>query len=376
MAATLALGIGAAVSFEKVNKNVNSAEAAGTTRTFFLDCSSCGDWDSQSICIGTWNGSVNTYTEATKKDDNYWQVTIDVTGLVGVEFYRCAEGKTGTRWNKSQWNTNVSSNMLCKVTGWGATDNDPCPGSWEALNSSVDETYQLASTTPSSTTKRIWVDPQSQFYSAGARAALRVFNGTTHVITYILGGSSQYATVGSEAYIFYVDINVNYDCQLVRLHNVFNYVWSYGKNICTDMDGYNTTKIVYQWSASPDVDYSCGNESDPNVDYAKKVLDGYSTCVDSDVNGYGAYSELNTNILSKLDASELSQLRSATFSDPTYGTRTYGDKIDLMANPRSSGRTIVPNGLDNNSNAIVGIIASLTIVASLGGYFLLKKKRI
>ena len=372
------MAVGVGIGIGSGNKEVKAANATSNIKTFFLDCNSFGDWDSESVCIHTWNGSDDLYVEATMIQDNYWTVQLDITGCSGYRWYRCEKGNTGTRWDESGWNGTISNNY-CTINGWKYS------ASFSGDTSGCEETYEIANTSPSTSTKRVWVDPQNRFYDSNARAGLRVFNGSTPYKTYILGGSSQYCTVGSETYIFYVDIPVDYDCQLVRLHNVFNFVWTYGIDITpTTMDGYNTTKIVYQWNANiggDNPDYSCNNESDPTVEYAKKVLDGYSTCVNSEVNGYAAYSEINTNILSKLTDTELSELRSSTFSAGIYGLRTYGEKIDYMANggkaPSSLTRFLMLNKAfgENTSITLVVIISSLATIAAFAGYFFYKKKK-
>lgn len=367
-------GVGLGVSALHTNDEVSKADAASTMKTFFLDCTSVDGWDSESICIGTWNGTVNTYTEATKKAENYWQVTIDISGLLGVEFYRCSPGNTGTRWNKSSWNSNPSSNNYCQITNWDESSN------WSSVTSGVDETYEVASTSPSTATKRIWVDPKNNFYDANARAALRVFNGDVHYKTYILGGSSQYVNMtheGDTQYFFYVDIPVSYDCQLVRLHNAFNFVWTYSANFST-VTGYNPTLIMFSWDAAASLSPGgLDNNNNYTVEYAERVLDGYSTCLDSPINGYGAYPNINTNILSKLSSAKLTQLRSATFSAPGFGTRTYGDKIDLMSNSGSSLSNIRFVVLDPSSTSTTLTVIIITVIAlgSVGGFFLIKRKK-
>lgn len=370
------LGIGAfaGVKLAKESQPVE-VKAATSMKTFFLDCTGVSNWDDQSICIGTWDGSVNTYTEATKLADNYWTVTIDITGLSGVEFYRCKAGDPeNNHWNKSSWNDNPSGNNFCYLTGFDVSS------TWSSVQA-ADETYELASTTPSTSTKRIWVDPKDDFYTANARAALRVFNGGSHYKTYILGGSSQFVNVtheGNTQYLFYVDIPVSYDCQLVRLHNVFNFVWTYSGNF-SDITGYDTTRIVFSWDAAASL--SAGELDDANnytVEYAQRILDGYSTCLDSSVNGYGAYSNINSHILSKLDSSETTSLRSSTFNAPRYGTRTYGDKIDLMARFNNSGSSLInisSIASGQSVSIIVIVVISAVCVAAVGGYFLFRKKK-
>ena len=362
LAASGALAIGSGLS----NKKANVADAA-STRRFFLDCTQHSGYDdAQSIGIQYYTGSY-IKKECTKLADNYWYVDVPSSNLTKVQFFRCDSGNVNNNYNW-QWEGNPSSVNYYSVKGW---DNN---GDWSNANG-ADETYETASTTPSTSTKRIWVDPKDSFYEGSARAGLRVFNGATHYKTYILGGSSQYKTVSGQM-LFYVDIPSSCDCQLVRLHNAFNTVWTYGGNFSA-ISGFNTALVVYSWDAS--ADYSAANEDYPTVDYAKAVLDGYSTCLSSAANGYGNYNNIKTDVLDKLSASDLSSLRNSTFNASGYGTRTYGEKIDRMSNngkPLSSARPLIGFGSNENSSSIVIIaVISLISVSAIGGFFFIRKRR-
>ena len=375
------LMLGAAVGISTIHNNQEAQPVkAATYKTFFIDVTGCTGWDSESLCIHTWNGSSDVYVEATKDAEDYWHVRIDTTGCSGYRWYRCAKGNTGTRWNESGWNSTISNNY-CAIKGWDSN------ASFSGSTSGCEETYELLSTTPSSSTKRVWINPKDNFYDSSARAGLRVFNGSGHEVTYILGGSSQYVNMTHESktqYFFYADIPTGSDCQLVRLHNVFNFVWTYSGNISA-VSGYNTTKIVFSWNAAADL--SAGYIDSNNnwtVEYAKKLLDGYSTCVNSADNGYKAYTNLNTNILSKLGTTKLNTLRAETFSAGTYGTRTYGQKIDLMDALNSGTRSmssvmaeLFGFGSDStqSNNTLIIIIVSLVSVTAIGGYFFLRKRK-
>ncbi len=115
---TAAMGFGAFAGIKANRGEVKSASAATNYKSFYLDCSAFDGWDSESICLGTWNGTVNTYTEAKKIAEDYWVVSIDITGLSLVEFYRCSPGNTGIRWNKSSYTEDFASKNLCKITNW------------------------------------------------------------------------------------------------------------------------------------------------------------------------------------------------------------------------------------------------------------------
>ena len=363
LAASGAFAFGSAVS----HKKVETVTAGANDKHFFLDCTGCTGWDSESVCIHTWNGSSDVYVEATKVSEDYWSVVLDTTGCSGYRWYRCAKGNTGTRWNESGWNGTISNNY-CSIKGY---DSD---ATFSGSTNGCEESYEVASTAPSTTTKRVWVNPKTNFYDGNARAALRVFNGGTHYKTYVLGGSSQYKTVSGQT-LFYVDIPSSYDCQLVRLHNAFNFIWTYGGNF-SSISEYNTAKVVYSWAA--DASYSAANEETATVDYAKAVLDGYSTCLSSSVNGYGCYTNINTQVLSKLSPSDFSSLRSATFSASGYGSRTYGEKIDRMSNngnPSGSARLLLPVINENSNTIAIIVVISLVSVTAIGGFFFIRKRR-
>ncbi len=364
-ASFLAIAAFSGVMVAKNIQHVQKAEAAGTRR-IFLDCTQHSDYDNaQSIGIQYYTGSY-IKKECTKAADNYWYVDVPSTNLTKVQFFRCDKGNVEKNYNW-QWEGNPSSVNYYSVKGW---DNN---GDWSSANG-ADESYTVASTTPTTSTKRIWADPKDNFYDGNARAGLRVFNGNGHYKTYILGGSTQFKVVSGQ-YLFYVDIPVSYDCQLVRLHNVFDIVWTYGGNF-SNITGYNTANVVYSWAT--DAGYSAGNEGSATVDYAKALLDGYSTCVSSADNGYGNYSNIMSCVISKLSQSDLSTFRSSTFSASGYGTRTYGEKLDLMNrqnNPSSRGIVNVVFNNATSSTTMTIIIVSVVSAAAIGGYFLLRKKK-
>ena len=367
LAMFLGLGVAVGISFKK-EAPVEKAEAATSMNYFYLDCSSLDGWDSESVCWHSWDGSKDVYVEGTKVDNNYWYVYVNKSGCSGYRWYRCEPGNTGTRWNESGWNSTISNNY-CSIKGWDSN------ATFSGDTKGCLESYEVASTSPSVGTKRIWLDPKNNFYDSGARAALRTFSGDTHLKTYILGGSSQYKVVGDQT-LFYVDIPVSADCQLLRLHNKFNFVWTYGGNF-SEISGYNTANVVYSWAA--DAGYSAANEETATVDYAKALLDGYSTCVNSALNGYANISNIKTCVLNKLSSADSATFRSATFTAAGYGTRTYGDKVDLMENQNSSSSSrIVPmvmGQLNSSTTLVVVLISSISAVA-IGGFFFLRKKRL
>ena len=129
----LVFGVGVGLS---AKSDVGEANAAGET-TFYLDCTGFAEFDNeQSICLHAYKsaGDVNTWVEATKAGDNYWSVSVNVTGYTGVEWYRCETGNTGNHYNKQSWQ-GFGGTILTyyRVTGW---DNPGDNKQWSNLNSS------------------------------------------------------------------------------------------------------------------------------------------------------------------------------------------------------------------------------------------------
>lgn len=377
----LVAGLGA-IGVANLNKKVEVKEANAATATkLYIDMSACtgtNDWTSAGAqtFLRVFNSPASFYA-LTQVSGSYYTVTADISK--GCQLVRVASGVAqGSIVDKSSndggsiwtYGSNYSSgNKLCVVSGYEAN--------WESIGGGESETYETASTSPSASTKRIWLDPKDHFYDGSARAALRTFTtGGTHLKTYILGGSSQYIVVNGKT-LFYVDIPANADGQLVRLHNVYNYIWTYGSPNISGISGYDTSKIIY--SADAGANCSVANETTGiTVAYAKLVLDGYSTCENSAVNGYKNIDNITTNVLSKLSASDLSSLRSATFDAPTYGERTYGDKIDLMnaKDDGTSSNSILPIIKENSNNvATVVIVISVLSISALGLFLFLKKRK-
>lgn len=370
--ATISLGgaisVGAVANFSH-EKSAIPAEAATNTYRFYCDSSAVsgyGSTNGESVAIqyyinGTWTKKMATYVA-----NEYWMVDIPDTSTK-AQFFRCKSNDINNTFNWQYETTNMSYNY-CTVNGW---DNN-CD--WSQTNGAY-ETYEVASTTASASTKRVWINVKDNFHDGNARAALRTYSGSTYKKTFVLAGSSQNITVNSKT-LFYVDIPVDDDFQLVRLHNVFDIIWTYG-TVSTSITGYNTAKIIY--SSTANASTTAGNESsNVTVNYAKKVLDGYQTCDSSSKNGYGCYNNIKTQVLDKLSSANLTSLRSSTFTAPVYGSRTYGEKIDWMSSKSgASSRNIGEISQNSNKSFVIVAISTSAMLISLAGvYFILRKRRL
>ena len=109
----------------------------------------------------------------------------------------------------------------------------------------------------------------------------------------------------------------------------------------------------------------------------KKVIEAYDTCSSSVLNGYGAYSALNTNFYSHATAAA----KSATHTSLNGTSATIQAHFEGMASRPSGGRSLLSrfalfgNSSMDISSASIIIIASVLSVSAIGGYFLIRRKK-
>ena len=124
-----------------------------------------------------------------------------------------------------------------------------------------------------------------------------------------------------------------------------------------------------------------------------KVLEGYLTCLESEVNGYLAYDDLDSNLLPKAEGvwNMEGNLGDEVVNDfannqegiDNYATGTRGNEVDaydkyqMMYNLYTAHTVKTQNiGYFENNNAIALIIGiALVGLTSIAGLYVLKKKR-
>ena len=106
-----------------------------------------------------------------------------------------------------------------------------------------------------------------------------------------------------------------------------------------------------------------------------KVIEAYDTCSDSVLNGYGAYSALNTNFYSHATAAALSTSAKSLGGS----TMTIQSHFEAMASRSSFGISSSPFLLFKNNQKTplyaVIIIVAVVAVSSVGGYFFIRKRK-
>lgn len=372
------LAIGGAAFVASRTNAAENVKAAGETR-LFLDLSNCSgsnDWTSASAVtfLRVFTAPAATFYPVTEyATGGFYYVDADISS--GCQFVRVnpnelngsglpkvdSSGEGGSIWSYSS--NRESDTYVCTIKNYGQGGDTTWNGNGHG------EIYEIADTEPSADTKRVWVNPKDSFNDSGARAGLRVFVGASKPKNYLLGGSAQCEIVDGN-YLFYIDIPRAADCQLVRIHPKFNYIWTYGGNF-SDQLTYTTSKVVY--STRADAAYSIANESNPTIAYAKLVLDGYQTCSDNNGNGYSEIANIKANIIDHLSPADQATLRAASFGDYTYGEKI--DNMTKMANGTYRAFTVTsPISNDGNEAMIAVVGASGALLASAGFIFIRRKK--
>jgi LPXTG-motif cell wall-anchored protein len=244
----------------------------------------------------------------------------------------------------------------------------------------------------SSSTRRVWIRPNfDSWYESSAVTALRAWGGTAGSET-IYSTTSVYNTLNS-LYYWYADMPVDVTgFQAVRLSPSDNSIWSYSANFEPD----NSTQIVFINSYSGNT-YGTIDSPLMTAELAAKMVEGYTTCSDSVINGYGVGNYIRDNIYNKMASDVKTTFETTSISDYSYdqynanaetdkytgltkgSTTTAGSKyariMALYTAAHPSGAAAVSTTSDSASTLVLGGIAGVAVLAA-GGYFFVRKKKV
>ena len=107
-----------------------------------------------------------------------------------------------------------------------------------------------------------------------------------------------------------------------------------------------------------------------------KIVEAYNTCLNDAVNGYGAYSELNSNFYTTATSAGKSQL-ATSLNGHHVSVQSHFEGMASRVN--NAGGRVVPlipelNSQEANTTFIVVAVAIVTLAAT-SGFFLLKKRK-
>ncbi len=256
-----------------------------------------------------------------------------------------------------------------------------------------------SSRNPTYQTTRVFVHNSyaGNWQSGGAKTGIRTWdsagNGTIYDTNWVNAGTEE-----QQVWIGYADVGISdiAGAQLMRLNpNDITNIWDYGPNF----DGvsgawssriYSLSEYGTSWSYQDlDLNYV-------SPDFAAILLEGYSVCLASEVNGFLAYPTLEEKFFSKMDEAALAAPLTDEYSYSDYvdngsaygesvskgdGSYTVGDKIAQMkANyeayqAETSAQAAALIGNENQNYLAAGAVSLVALAASVAGLTFIHRRK-
>lgn len=371
-------------SQEKVEK----AEAASVPSGVYVDINNC-QWKSWGATLS------NIKAHFFKGSTGYttWPGTAVTSVTVNGTTYGYAAVPSGaTQVIFNSWNGTKDTDQTVDITiptdgrllftvntyNTGSKQN----GIWSSLDV-IHPTSSLL--TPSATTARVFINNDSAHQDwKSAKLGIRAWGGSCSTLNNRPVSASVYGVSwfnGNYNDVWYAYADIPNDCtafQVVRLSadTQSAAVWSYSDSVNKSNTAFSC--IYYLVGGSTDsISLSAGGAKDDHAGSTllQKVIESYDTCSSSNYNGYGDANELNTNFYSHAD----DWAKSQTGTSRGGNTATLKSHFEGMINRKTNG---LPSGRINilvtpeKANTSIFVIVVVGVAAlSVGGYFLLRKKK-
>lgn len=247
-------------------------------------------------------------------------------------------------------------------------------------------------------TTRVFVHNSNagQWQSDGAKTAVRTWNQEGAVTVY----DTNWVNAGTEeapAWVGYADIPLTdlSGLQFVRVDPTDLTVnWGYAPNLVMTGAWSSTIHSIkeYDWTWT----YEELNLSYISPEFASILLEGYSVCLPSEVNGFLAYPTLEQNFFSKMNDAALNAPLSDEYSYRDYVSNDYSygenvskggshymvrDKIAQMKasyevyEAGTSAQAVASVGQEKGDYWIVGAVSLLAVTAVVGGWAFLQQRK-
>jgi|GEM_PF-2653171 hypothetical protein len=377
-----------------------------TSDTIFFNKSayaSDSTWKDQDVYFRYYTGSANGFLTCTKMisgNDQYWYVkpsSLSFSTNGGFCFRAASSGQDDykeTKWiSWSTWSAQANNAVLLSGSNDSSDSNraNYSTESWNEVSSAQGGTVVYNNVNSSNDTERIWVrSSASWWYSDSARTAIRVWTTVDSTTTVNIYKTTAILNEDDGLYYWYADVPTSITgLQFVRLDGTIDRVYNYSE----DGDKAHTAGVNYLYTQDghSNLSVSFAGVDNPNPTLCQKVLAGFTTCSSSAVNGYGAYSALNTNFISKLTSSEVTSFNALAITDYSYDQyvsngksyggimksveTTAGAKWAQMASLSGSSALFVGKTTDSASIASVTAVACIGALAA-GAFFLVRRKHI
>ena len=400
---TLVLGGAALIAGVSMNVAEPAKEIkaeANTTTRLWLDVSHIAGtlpWWSTTETYVTLQTGTSTYEhdKMTRASGSTTLLYYDVatttwSTTTGMEFYvyNTDSAQNKTTWSSTRPDSGIPTYFYITSANSSATQN------YDYYYFPSDVCAYSTPATPSYSTMRIW-------WSAGDHASW-FFNQKVGIYDWsdstkkVYFGTAYTDAVSSLTY-YYADVPASLtEFCFVKVFSGNNAITAFSNNVSAMAPA--SVHYVYQ-DYDGDTNKCKISQAGPATVgglFAAKVLETYTTCLSSTLNGYGAYSNLNTNFYSKLSGTELTNFNTASISDYSYGDYVSGNKSYSGLSKTAISTTgaekwarMAALSAANPSqaysltgeNKVVEDVSAVAAVGALGvmgvaGYFLLKKKKI
>ena len=247
-------------------------------------------------------------------------------------------------------------------------------------------------------TTRVFVHNSNagQWQSGGAKTAVRTWNQEGAVTVY----DTNWVNAGTEeapAWVGYADIPLNdlSGLQFVRVDPAdLTKNWGYAPDLVMTGAWSSTIRSIkeYDWTWT----YEELNLSYISPEFASILLEGYSVCLPSEVNGFLAYPTLEQNFFSKMNDAALNAPLSDEYSYSDYASNgySYGENVskgdshytvrDKIAQMKASYEAYEAGtsaqaaafvGQESGNYWIVGAVSLVTEAAAVGGWAFIQQRR-
>lgn len=348
-----------------VSSKAKVAEAAGSSSGYvFVDISGTSSY-SDGIYCHNWGTDGTTWpgTKMTLLQDNIYYCQLKNASNNMLIFNNNNGKQTG--------DTSINSKLFYM-------DSDTACHADDKSTARMDYTVGT-STTPSSSTTRLFIHHDNcGNWKTSSTSKIRCWGSSSYLncvdaYIYDLSFFENDGTGASGQWYGYVDVPKDITgWQLVRTNS------SYAREIWAFQDGDVTNSFSsriwrlseYDWSWSWDTNKG---DSNPGGSLMAKIVEAIDTCSSDANNGYGAYSELNSNFYSKATALGKSQ----TVTSLGGKSATVQEHFEGMARRPESlpGLNNVVQSKKNNATALVIVIVSVSAITAVGAMILIRKKK-
>ncbi len=364
--------LGAAASFAALsngNKNEVKVAEASSSGYVFVDITDTTNY-TDGVWCHNWGTSGTTWpgTKMTHLQDNIYYCQLKSSSNNQLIFNNGNNGKqTG--------DILISSKLFYMDSDVAAHADDKSTGRMD---------YYVNSFSPSSSTTRLFIhhDNAASYWKNNSQTLVRCWGSSTYKTcvdgyTYVPSWVESNGTGASGAWYGYVDVPTDIaGWQIVRSNSGYwREMWNF---VDCNVTGSFSSRVWRLAENGNDNYYLDSNKSDSaaGVDLMKKIVEAIDTCSSSSLNGYNAYSSLNTNFYSNCTSAAKAATCTSLSGSKAALSQTVQQHFEGMARRPGSlpgSNVLIPFTKENNS-VIVVTMAMISIVG-VGGYFFLKKKK-